>query len=647
MASEVVPGAPPTSDGAPGSHYSPSNSVVNGVPAASSPSTPPGPRLLAPSASSASSAHPHDRTFAVELHDHFDAVFKRVTMGRRDLKAVRAYFDARAASEKAYADKLTKDAGATPELTDSSSSIPVWSAVKESATAMAAHHTALSSLCLDLSKALKQTVDTLKSTKTSMQDRYTRIADECRTKQQRHDKAREQYADATKQAETAIQNRDHGRSQPQPQQQKLEAAVQKNMTTLSTRHEDYKRAVQVLKDAQVRYDAEVIDVMTQFERVEAERLRTFHDLLQRYTAGHDQLGQGDAAIAASLHRSMLTLDQRKDIQDFIAATTTNTRPRAHVEYHAINSAVIDGRTKPPAFQPGMQPPMQPGYPQPGMQPGMQPGVQPAMGSAPMAAAAVYSPTPGVSIGAPVPVVPVSNGAAAGIGGAKFIPPPPEQFVAPAHSAAGGGSVAVAIYDFESNESDDLTFHVGDVITLKACEDADDWWTGELRGRQGIFPKSYVRKEEAQLSAPAGVVVSTPAYSAPAPASYVAAPAAAQYPPPVASYAAPAPAPMAVVVPAYEPAIQPAVPGGGGGEGVAPAAGAAPGGGAGSPEQPREMDARCEALFDFVGQDVDELSFKKGDQLVITGELNGWYLGKIEHTNSVGIFPSNYVSVYPA
>jgi len=70
-----------------------------------------------------------------------------------------------------------------------------------------------------------------------------------------------------------------------------------------------------------------------------------------------------------------------------------------------------------------------------------------------------------------------------------------------------------------------------------------------------------------------------------------------------------------------------------------------GGGGGSPEQPREMNAVCEALFDFVGQDLDELSFHKGDTLVITGELNGWYLGKIQGQQQVGIFPSNYVSVF--
>ena len=41
-----------------------------------------------------------------------------------------------------------------------------------------------------------------------------------------------------------------------------------------------------------------------------------------------------------------------------------------------------------------------------------------------------------------------------------------------------------------------------------------------------------------------------------------------------------------------------------------------------------MDARCEALYDFVSQGHDELSFKQGEILHITGELNGWYLGKL-------------------
>ncbi len=55
-----------------------------------------------------------------------------------------------------------------------------------------------------------------------------------------------------------------------------------------------------------------------------------------------------------------------------------------------------------------------------------------------------------------------------------------------------------------------------------------------------------------------------------------------------------------------------------------------------------MDATCDAVYDFDAQGGDELSFKAGEALIITGELNGWYLGKSKDGSRVGIFPSNYV-----
>ena len=75
--------------------------------------------------------------------------------------------------------------------------------------------------------------------------------------------------------------------------------------------------------------------------------------------------------------------------------------------------------------------------------------------------------------------------------------------------------------------------------------------------------------------------------------------------------------------------------------------------ASSPERPQRtctagsalIDAQCAALFDFDGQDDDELSFKAGDILIITGELNGWFLGRCrDGGEKVGIFPSNFVQM---
>lgn len=52
--------------------------------------------------------------------------------------------------------------------------------------------------------------------------------------------------------------------------------------------------------------------------------------------------------------------------------------------------------------------------------------------------------------------------------------------------------AVALYSFTGEESGDLPFKKGDVITiLKKSESQDDWWTGRISSREGIFPANYV------------------------------------------------------------------------------------------------------------------------------------------------------------
>ncbi|KAJ3280346.1 hypothetical protein HDU76_009204 [Blyttiomyces sp. JEL0837] len=57
--------------------------------------------------------------------------------------------------------------------------------------------------------------------------------------------------------------------------------------------------------------------------------------------------------------------------------------------------------------------------------------------------------------------------------------------------SGGKRVVVAIADFGSTEDGDLPFKMGDLITV--LEEVDEnWYKGELKNRQGIFPKNYVQ-----------------------------------------------------------------------------------------------------------------------------------------------------------
>jgi signal transducing adaptor molecule len=50
----------------------------------------------------------------------------------------------------------------------------------------------------------------------------------------------------------------------------------------------------------------------------------------------------------------------------------------------------------------------------------------------------------------------------------------------------------ALFDFEGNNTTELTFRKGDIITVHGSA-YKDWWTGSLRGQRGEFPLNYVEK----------------------------------------------------------------------------------------------------------------------------------------------------------
>ena len=50
------------------------------------------------------------------------------------------------------------------------------------------------------------------------------------------------------------------------------------------------------------------------------------------------------------------------------------------------------------------------------------------------------------------------------------------------------------YDYDAQDSNDLTICVGDII--RNCKPVEDgWMEGELNGKRGMFPENYVLKKE--------------------------------------------------------------------------------------------------------------------------------------------------------
>jgi SH3 domain-containing YSC84-like protein 1 len=56
----------------------------------------------------------------------------------------------------------------------------------------------------------------------------------------------------------------------------------------------------------------------------------------------------------------------------------------------------------------------------------------------------------------------------------------------------GKDQARALFTFDADQEGDLGFKKGDIITItKRTDNAEDWWTGRIGDRAGIFPSNYV------------------------------------------------------------------------------------------------------------------------------------------------------------
>lgn len=56
-------------------------------------------------------------------------------------------------------------------------------------------------------------------------------------------------------------------------------------------------------------------------------------------------------------------------------------------------------------------------------------------------------------------------------------------------------VAIARYDFSSRDTRELSLQEGDVVKIYSKTGANGWWRGEVNGRVGWFPSTYVEEGE--------------------------------------------------------------------------------------------------------------------------------------------------------
>lgn len=80
------------------------------------------------------------------------------------------------------------------------------------------------------------------------------------------------------------------------------------------------------------------------------------------------------------------------------------------------------------------------------------------------------------------------------GAVPTIPDPAAAAGAAAPAASGTGPSAIALYDYDAAEDNELSFAADDIITDIEFVD-EDWWTGSLNGKRNLFPSNFVELQE--------------------------------------------------------------------------------------------------------------------------------------------------------
>ena len=55
------------------------------------------------------------------------------------------------------------------------------------------------------------------------------------------------------------------------------------------------------------------------------------------------------------------------------------------------------------------------------------------------------------------------------------------------------SIVYGLYDYTAHNSDELSFHAGDMITIlhKGDDLEKDWWWAKLQQQEGYIPRNYI------------------------------------------------------------------------------------------------------------------------------------------------------------
>jgi hypothetical protein len=486
--------------------------------------------------SSAFEDEDEDRSYATHLWDRFDVVFQYMTDGRNDLKTMKGYLLQRADGEVTYARHLQlASKHGDFKLKEKSNIAQCWSQTRDAAITLSRQHEQLGTTCKQIASVLEKSIVDMKTVKTQAQNSHKKLLQDLNRRKNIHDRAQNTYTGALSSAEAVHhQHNSMAPSTTEKNRMKIEVKLRSALSNLDSAHIEYKSAVSTYKQCQENYDVQLAVLLTSMEEAEKRRITVLLEQLSRFSQSHDFIKNSLNQILLFVNKGLAAVHVDDEVYKCVVTHRTGHLHPEHVRYAPLESKALGHNC--------------------------QKEVAAAAPSFEEASKASIATPPSAKPPAKIVAAPPASTAPTNTITVFFNAP-----VAAAPPLAVDGPIfdATALYEFSAAQPGDVSFKVGDIISVTQGE--GDWWTGTVNGQSGTFPANYVEKI---VSGPAATTAAAPT-------------------------APPARKTEEVVI----------------------------------PEGAEKMDVDCKALYAFEGINDEELTLAPGDVLHVLGKLSGWFYAR--------------------
>jgi len=377
-----------------------------------------------------------------------DVIEKRLIQGNESTKYFGYFLEERANIEEIYSRSITKLLKSTSNLVEFGTTRDCWLSIRGEMENLARlHHDLSNSLHKDMGIPMNKFKDEQAKLRRQYLSDASKLNKERKLLEYNIQKLRERYEEYARKAEAAQQKVEQAKQQNKNPSDvaKLSQGAQKLAKEELLFEQEYKEAITKLAAFQPTWEEKIAAIYLLLQQQEEERIEYTKTTLQKYVQALEVSAPYYVDSCKRLTEVTKRIDKNEDIMCFIRENQTGSDKPSVPSFISYKSG---GSTSSSTFSP------------------------PA--STPSPAPSYSSPSPSSSYSAPQP-------------SASRMPPPSSS-----SSSNGKAKRKVkALYDYVGADANELDFFAGDTVTV-ISEDASGWWTGEVDGRQGLFPSNYVQ-----------------------------------------------------------------------------------------------------------------------------------------------------------